>query len=465
MRRKVAHRSASQERQRSILQGVMQILKYSGSQEVQDLLRLIRGDANASSVASCLKQNLQALQEKGIIPAIEIDETDILSIGVQSLFNQRVGGSSSKSSDDASSEPRHNRKRRDVGNKSETTTSEASTVVSLDTAYLEPNRAGSDATPLGDGLPDGNHHEARGAWGEANSTTDEEDDSAKSFPESVSDPQSTESSNGWFKAVPDILPRTSPHATETSPDKHRILSLPTSSPSNPLDAVCLAFLESCQQMLFRGYSYDQLNNFGTMDCELLFRERMAHDDWNIPNWACEVARRLPDMLPGTRLAMALCMARVMPYLINPSPQVLATLPGVLRPTDLQLRVVHDISANFIPIPALRNLLMHESADFYTLLGSNDYRVEWQGVWGDVGGAVLTRAGSWEYDLKTISQQTRDSVRVVEGQPAKAVMRDRISGRRYISEQFQRCCWIFNNWSIRRDILQIWPDLSGHIQLV
>lgn len=288
MRRKVAHRSASQERQRSILQGVMQILKYSGSQEVQDLLKLIRGDADASSVASCLKQNLQTLQEKGIIPAIEIDETDLLSIGVQSLFNQRVGGSSSKSSDDASSEPRHNRKRRDVGNKSGTTTSEASTIVSLDTAHLEPDRAGSDATPLGDGLPDGNHHEARGAWGEASSTTDEEDDSAKSFPKSVSEQQLIESSNRWFEAVPDILPRTSSYATERSPDKHRIFSLPISSPSNPLDAVCLAFLGSCQQMLIRGYSYDQLNNFGTMDCELLFRERMPNDDWNIPNWACEV---------------------------------------------------------------------------------------------------------------------------------------------------------------------------------
>lgn len=171
------------------------------------------------------------------------------------------------------------------------------------------------------------------------------------------------------------------------------------------------------------------------------------------------------MLPGTRLAAALCIARIMAFLIEPSEQALNDLPGVLRPTELQMRRIHDVSVNFIPIPKLRDSLLHDSANCLITLGEHDYRLNWKGSWGDVGGAVLHKDGRWEYDAKIkMQEQIQETMQNKKGKKTKAVSYDSATGRRYISETYEQFCWNIQNWSVKKEILRIWPDLAGHIML-
>lgn len=171
------------------------------------------------------------------------------------------------------------------------------------------------------------------------------------------------------------------------------------------------------------------------------------------------------MLAETRLAAALCITRFMPFLIDPSSKTLSALPGVLRPTELQMRTPHDISVNFIPIPMLRNCLLYSSMDWFALLAQYDYSVRWEGVWGDIGGAMLFPGGQWEFDPRTaMEEHGNKSVETDDVKKPKAVVYDPVTRRRHITEHFEKCCWTFDNWSVRHDILQLWPDLSGHIRL-
>lgn len=172
------------------------------------------------------------------------------------------------------------------------------------------------------------------------------------------------------------------------------------------------------------------------------------------------------MLPETRLAAALCVAKLLPFLINPTSSTLAALPEVLHPTDLQMRVYHDVSVNFIPIPMLRNCLLNKSSDWFAILGHYDYRVNWHGTWGDIGGAHMNMIGHWQFDPQVaVAEQVISASQSTEADKLKAVLCDPGTGRRYISEHYERSCWHIDNWSLSRDVLSVWPDLSGHMKLV
>lgn len=171
------------------------------------------------------------------------------------------------------------------------------------------------------------------------------------------------------------------------------------------------------------------------------------------------------MLPETRLAAALCVARFMAFLIKPCRKTFNSLPGVLRPTEFQTRIPHDVSVNFIPIPMLRNCLLHKSANCLDVLGSYGYRVDWKGDWGDVGGATLASTGRWQYLQNGPHPEKVNSPGAVDGSRKKAIVLNPENGRRQLSKEFEECCWTFDNWSVSRDILRIWPDLAGHIRLV
>ena len=67
---------------------------------MQDFIRLIRSKARPQDIAHCLKGNLHNLQDRGLIPALDIDETDLVSLGLQSLFSHRAGRNTVKTIDE-----------------------------------------------------------------------------------------------------------------------------------------------------------------------------------------------------------------------------------------------------------------------------------------------------------------------------------------------------------------------------
>ena len=83
--------AAVQERQQYILQGLLQVLKFGENDEILKLINLIRGQALPQEIAACLRQSIKSLQDRGILPALAVDETDIMSLGLQGLFSHRAG--------------------------------------------------------------------------------------------------------------------------------------------------------------------------------------------------------------------------------------------------------------------------------------------------------------------------------------------------------------------------------------
>ncbi|KAK5079507.1 hypothetical protein LTR70_006499 [Exophiala xenobiotica] len=91
-RRKLAYKPAAvQERQQYILHGLLQILKFGDDDEILKLINLIRGQALPQEIAACLRQSIKSLQDRGILRALSVDETDIMSLGLQGLFSHRSG--------------------------------------------------------------------------------------------------------------------------------------------------------------------------------------------------------------------------------------------------------------------------------------------------------------------------------------------------------------------------------------
>lgn len=91
-RRKLAYKPAAvQERQQYILHGLLQILKFGDDDEILKLINLIRGQALPQEIAACLRQSIKSLQDRGILQPLAVDETDIMSLGLQGLFSHRAG--------------------------------------------------------------------------------------------------------------------------------------------------------------------------------------------------------------------------------------------------------------------------------------------------------------------------------------------------------------------------------------
>ncbi|KAJ9650357.1 hypothetical protein H2198_010340 [Neophaeococcomyces mojaviensis] len=65
------------------------VLKHNDSKDVNHLIDMIRSDALPQEIAACLSQNLHQLQDRGLISSLEVDEMDLVSLGLQGLFSHR----------------------------------------------------------------------------------------------------------------------------------------------------------------------------------------------------------------------------------------------------------------------------------------------------------------------------------------------------------------------------------------
>lgn len=80
-----------QDRQQYMLTGLLQTIKHVPEDDLQQLVTLIRGSSRIDSVATCLREHFATLQDKGIIPAYDIDDTDVISFGLRGLCAYRKG--------------------------------------------------------------------------------------------------------------------------------------------------------------------------------------------------------------------------------------------------------------------------------------------------------------------------------------------------------------------------------------
>lgn len=70
--------------------------------------------------------------------------------------------------------------------------------------------------------------------------------------------------------------------------QRRVLDLPILEPTSDFSNFCVSLRNNSREALANGTEFGFLSNWGRMDCELLFRDRIESDPWHIPNWACEV---------------------------------------------------------------------------------------------------------------------------------------------------------------------------------
>lgn len=169
------------------------------------------------------------------------------------------------------------------------------------------------------------------------------------------------------------------------------------------------------------------------------------------------------MHPGTRIALALLIAKILPYLIAPSRHTWLQLPSLLRPTILQMQVPHDITTSFLPVPALRDSLIRRPMNWLESLLFHRLFLKWAGEWGNTGQAQLTNAGNWSHRPQPLSEFAETSFSIETGS-AKAILCDPITERRFISDEFQKSCWNTDNWCASKSILGVWPELDGQIEL-
>lgn len=178
--------------------------------------------------------------------------------------------------------------------------------------------------------------------------------------------------------------------------------------------------------------------------------------------------------------------RVIPYLICPSPQTLHALPGMLRPTDLQKRLAHRIEHNFIPFPKLRDCVIDHASfsttnDWIAQLAEHTCRVAWPDTTTNANISDTKPESSsaraeethhrWAREQQTLimqqlSLQDLDSPVLKKSslQQPEIIVRNPKTGQCHISKHFERACWTYDNWSVSRSFLKVWPDLNGHIKV-
>lgn len=72
------------------MHALLQTLKSGDNDEILKLTSLIQSEAPPQNIAGCLRRNIQSLQDRCILPTLNIDETDLVSLGLQGLLGHAV---------------------------------------------------------------------------------------------------------------------------------------------------------------------------------------------------------------------------------------------------------------------------------------------------------------------------------------------------------------------------------------
>ncbi|KEF60721.1 uncharacterized protein A1O9_02282 [Exophiala aquamarina CBS 119918] len=221
----------------------------------------------------------------------------------------------------------------------------------------------------------------------------------------------------------------------SGPSPLQTVTLPLIYPGDPINEIVLSCRDRARDLLRSGVPLQSVMGSGPTDVELLFRMRQPDEEWNLPGWACEVglpselmAWGLQDVEWNVKLAEVFMRVRFMRWLILPGAETLTGIPGILRPTTVQMRFPHPVAIDFLPIPAVRTILVRRPRDWQTPLSRSKYSCNWD---DNLGPAIVT---------------------------------DPLTGRRILSAKFEKHICTYQNWSVGKSILETWPELWGEMTL-
>ena len=130
---------------------------------------------------------------------------------------------------------------------------------------------------------------------------------------------------------------------------------------SPSSKLYKSFIQAARQMIAeRSASLEGI--LGPLDAQvdLLYRDRIPSDAFCASTFACEVVKYYSNVDMDTQIAYAFFLARWIRWILYPSPENFVEnfvlLPGLVKPTLLQLRVPHYASAGVQVLPEIRDHL-------------------------------------------------------------------------------------------------------------
>ncbi|KAK5232138.1 hypothetical protein LTR47_006667 [Exophiala xenobiotica] len=417
---------------------------------VQRLVEAIRNDDSPPSVAKTLQKNIQALHERGELTKQDITETDIISLMLKCLSRRQPRSRRSSTASAGPGDLLGQSPRSPLGSFSVSPdTNEDSSFDEMFPLQIQSSNIdhGQYSTELAHSSTDVESLFSSNTLDSSNvSVYSNSVDSGTSLP-TINSPQVGDfgkqtalhdelSQNRRFSepytlqlsGVNDSRSsmRGSDYSSSLSPTQG--LTLPLIYPGDPMSDIALSFRDGARDLLKSGVSLQSVMGSGPTDVELLFRTRRPDDEYNVPGWACELSWGFQDVDWHVKLAEVFMRVRIMRWLILPNEKTFAGIPGILKPTSAQMRFPHSVAIDFLPIPTLRDILVRKPQDWNIPLSECKYSCNWDDT---MGPAVITNP---------------------------------VTGRRQLSEQFEKHICDYQNWTVGNSILKTWPDLSGEIQL-
>ncbi|KAL0932934.1 bZIP transcription factor [Colletotrichum truncatum] len=199
------------------------------------------------------------------------------------------------------------------------------------------------------------------------------------------------------------------------------------SDGSPLSNIFYSYRDAAMEMLSNGVpSYQVLGPSDHVDIELFFREREAHDAYDIHSWACELVKNIDGYDTFVKLASAALYTTYMRWTILPTATNYARMPEMIRPTKQQRLMPHRMTIDLVPHPAIRNALIDRFRDWLSP-GTTD-----------TGGTSV----GWPYSLDA----------AVDVCP--------LTGRRMLSRAFYEHATNGLNWSLDKSIRAIFPEIEA-----
>lgn len=189
------------------------------------------------------------------------------------------------------------------------------------------------------------------------------------------------------------------------------------------------------------------------------------------------------------------------YHIHPTPETLASLPVLLRPSAVQRRVPHDISLDAILFPVVRDAVIYRPVDWLALLEQHGVQLNWPGLGTVSRRPSVIDQNRWEipdddriwgpdpiaqnypppqpyisyHSQQQSSQTPGDAIAVTptmfekdgqqnRGAGSEAIVQDPTSGQKIVNPLFERCVFDMSKWNIDGGVLDFWPELAGQIIL-
>ncbi|GAB7347559.1 hypothetical protein MBLNU459_g4449t1 [Dothideomycetes sp. NU459] len=195
-----------------------------------------------------------------------------------------------------------------------------------------------------------------------------------------------------------------------------------------LGKVYTSFRDAALQMMASGTPAPKvLGPPGYVELDLFFRSREPQDIYNVDNFACEILKTRPDDQEiFVKLACVPMVAYLMRWMLMPTPENYARVPELIRPLPSQRFIPHSPVLDLAPHPAIRDAQMRA------------YNRDWLMLENQTKAAPSV---NWPHTL------------------AEAITADPVSGRSRLTPEFERHALDPENWTFKKDILDVFPELD------